>query len=200
MTNGSINNIVPSMSKKRFETKEIAKYRKALLSNVTGEILELGIGTGVNLQYYPNSVKHITAVDQKMKELRRTMPVTDHYYSLYHELPFDEDSFDTVVATFTLGNVIDLKPVLDEIRRVLRPRGRFLFMESGRSVKKENRILQDVVNPLWEIFGGKVINRDYFEALREAKFLLANQVQTQAIVEPKRIYGTLYTGIAVNVK
>lgn len=191
---------ISGITDKRFETKEIAKLRKALLMNVTGEILELGIGSGVNLPYYPGSVQHITGVDQAIKELNHSVPQVDHYYGRYQELPFDTDCFDTLVATFVLSNVLDLAPVLTEMKRVLRPRGRLIFMEPGRAQNQKDVILQNIVNPLWELIGGKVIVRDYFEELRMQKFIIANPVQTQVQVSSKSLFGNLYMGIAVNVK
>lgn len=185
---------------KKYETKEISKYRKALLQNVVGEILEVGIGTGANLAYYPKTVTHITGVDEIVRELRSQHPKVEHYYSKFTELPFETNTFDTVVATFAMSHMSDLELALMEIKRVLKPRGRLIFLDHGQAVQKSNDFLQNVVDPLWEVTIGGRLNRNYFEELKKLDFLLANEVRTESSISLKSMIGTLYMGIAVNVK
>ena len=92
---------------KELETKEIGQYRKALLSNVNGRILELGIGKGTNLLYYPRSVHKIVGVDHSLKKLCRSIPETEHYYVDYNHLPFEDDSFDNRPENLQLLTVGD---------------------------------------------------------------------------------------------
>lgn len=188
------------VGRKKLETKEIAKYRKALLANCNGKILELGIDTGANLAYYPTSVKKITGVDRSLKKLCRVIPETEHYYVDYKELPFETDSFDTVVATFFFHEIVDLTPILEEIRRVLRQRGRLIFLDYGKAEDSFGNVVQNLVNPFCEILIGNVIHRDYFELLRQEQFLLANHAIKKLKISPQSLYGTVYMGVAINNK
>lgn len=185
---------------KELETKEIGQYRKALLSNVNGRILELGIGKGTNLLYYPRSVHKIVGVDHSLKKLCRSIPETEHYYVDYNHLPFEDDSFDTVVVTFLFHQIVELEPVFSEIKRVLRTRGRLIFMDFGKAEGIFDNIVQNLLNPFCEIFIGNVINRDYFSLLKEQNFLLANQVKKNVMIPPKSAFGTLYMGVAINTE
>lgn len=185
---------------KKLDTKELANYRRILLSNVTGEILEMGIGTGINLAYYPKTIHKITGVDQRIKPLQKEHPMTEHYYVDYKKLPFEDNQFDTVVVTFFFSRMVELSPILSEIKRVLKSRGRLIFMDYGRSMNQRDSILQDLANPLYEIFLGKVITRDYFEILQKEKFFVANPVRKELMLTPKPLFGTVYMGVAVNVK
>jgi len=200
MTGKNVKSKVMSIADKKFETKELGQYRKALLTNVNGSILELGIGTGANLQYYPSTVKHITSVDVFVQKLRGSKPEVDHYYGTYQELPFENESFDTVVTTFTLSNVMELKHVLEEIRRVLKPRGRLIFMECGKAKTGKSSAAQEILNPIYEILMSTSINRDYFKELKDAGYIIANEVCTDIHVTPKYAYGTVYMGIALKVE
>lgn len=185
---------------KKLDTKELANYRRTLLSNATGEILELGIGIGTNLAYYPRTIHQITGVDQKIKPLQKERPETEHYYVDYKKLPFEDNQFDTVVVTFFFSQIVDLSPILSEIKRILKSRGRLILMDYGRSMNTKESILQDLANPLYEIFLGKVIIRDYFEILQQEKFFFANPVRKKLMIPPKSLFGTIYMGVAVNVK
>lgn len=192
--------ILSSIIDKQYETKEIAKYRKALLQNVVGEILEVGIGTGTNLVYYPKAVTNIIGVDESVRELRSQYPKVEHYYSKVTELPFEMNTFDTVVATFAMSHISDLELALVEIKRVLKPRGRFIFLDHGQAAQKSDSFLQTIADPFWEIIIGGRLNRNYFEELRNLNFLLANEVQVESSISMKPMIGTLYMGIGVNVK
>lgn len=192
--------ILSAMVESKYETKELGKYRKALLQNVVGNILELEIGTGANLAYYPKTVTQITGVDHMVRELRSQNPGVDHFYSKATELPFETNTFDTVVATFAMSHIEDIGSALEEVKRVLKPRGRFIFLDHGQAISKSDRMIQNVVSPLYEVILGSFLNRNYYEILKEHNFLLATEVQKEAYISPKRLTGTIYMGIAVNAK
>ena len=108
--------------------------RKDTLSEVKGEILEIGFGTGMNLLYYPAHVRKITGVDininvhSKAEKRLKSSPIKVDYYTLNAAyLPFSDHTFDTVVSTFTLCSITDIHRAFSEIVRVLKPNGRFFL-------------------------------------------------------------------------
>ncbi|MBI5677389.1 MAG: class I SAM-dependent methyltransferase, partial [Planctomycetes bacterium] len=114
--------------------------RKDTLSEVKGEILEIGFGTGMNLPYYPENVRRITGVDvnihihSKAEKRLKSSPIKVDYHTVSAELlPFPSQTFDTVVSTFTLCSIKNIHRALSEIARILKPNGRFCFAEHGLS-------------------------------------------------------------------
>ena len=114
----------------------VAQRRQELLAHARGRILEIGIGTGLNLQHYPDHVRRITAIDPNAgmrrlarRRMERSGMVVDMNLGCAESLPFGDAAFDGVVSTFTLCSVDDVEAALDEIYRVLRPGGRFLCLE-----------------------------------------------------------------------
>ncbi len=116
------------------------KPRARTLAPARGRILEIGFGTGMNLKHYPASVTRIEAIDPDLDLDRFSGPriassridVDFHHLDAEH-LPFEPESFDTVVSTLTLCSIPDVVHALGEIRRVLKPGGQFLFLEHGRA-------------------------------------------------------------------
>ena len=118
----------------------VAKHRQELLSRVDGEVLEIGFGTGLNLAYYPEHVHKITVVDPSpgmQRQARRRIDQAgievEQRLLSSEELPFDDQVFDCVVSTFTLCSIENVERTLNEVYRVLKPGGRFLFLEHGLS-------------------------------------------------------------------
>ena len=120
--------------------------RKDTLLEVTGEILEIGFGTGMNLLYYPEHVCRITGVDvnnnmHSMAEKRlKSSPIKVDYHTVSAELlPFPSQTFDTVVSTFTLCSIKDIHRALLEIVRVLKPNGRFFLQNMALALITKSR-------------------------------------------------------------
>ena len=118
----------------------VAKHRHELLSQVSGEILEIGFGTGLNLPHYPEQIRKITVVDpnpgmhrKAERRIEQSGLEVDHRLISGEQLPFGDGTFDCVVSTFTLCSIKDVSRAVGEIYRVLRPAGRFLFLEHGLS-------------------------------------------------------------------
>ena len=152
--------------------------RSRLLSGVTGEVLEIGGGTGANLPHYRAAERVVvTEPDPFMREkllpkLSQALVPVEVSEAGAQELPFAEDSFDAVVSTLVLCTVPDPRVALAEIRRVLRPEGVLLFMEHVRSSGKTAR-WQDRIEPLWmKLFAGCHPNRDSVAAIETAGFRL----------------------------
>lgn len=163
---------------KRPEEAGLSDWRRDLLRHAEGRVLEIGPGTGVNLPLYPNSAGDLVALEpnpamaQRMD--RRTyagsgqLTVVEGYA---HDLPFEDASFDTVVATLVLCSVRDPLETLTELKRVLRPDGRLLFLEHVAAPDDGLRKWQDRVDPLWNSFTGDChLNRRTGDALLQAGF------------------------------
>jgi ubiquinone/menaquinone biosynthesis C-methylase UbiE len=154
----------------------MGERRSHLLSGARGTVLEIGGGTGANLPHYRN-VERVTVSepDPFMREKLRRKLTTAHVPVKVSEagaeaLPFPDGSFDTVVSTLVLCTVRDQELALAEIRRVLRPGGRLLFIEHVRS---EGRMAhwQDRIEPLWKrLLAGCHPNRDTVAAIEAAGF------------------------------
>ncbi len=162
----------------KLESQEMGKQRALALKEVSGDVLEIGLGTGANLPYYGERVRSLTAVEpspgmraraeQRAKETGRTLTLTQHSGK---QLPFDDARFDTVVITLVLCTVEDVSAVLREVLRVLRPGGKYCFLEHVASSDPKVRKWQDRLNSIWKVVGcGCNLNRDTERAIRSAGF------------------------------
>jgi ubiquinone/menaquinone biosynthesis C-methylase UbiE len=141
---------------KQLEREGGAELRHNLLAQAKGRTLELGAGTGLNLEHYPRAVTELilTEPDPHMvKRLRRRLELSGLDAAIAQapaeRLPFDAGAIDTVVSTWTLCTVQDPEALLTEVARVLNPNGRFLFLEHVRSEDSERTARwQDRMTPL----------------------------------------------------
>jgi len=158
----------------------ISRQRAQVVPKAQGRVLEVGIGTGLNLAHYDVlRVESLTGVDPalQMHRLARRraeragLAVDLIGLSAEERLPVDDQSFDTVVMTYTLCSIPDAAAALREIRRVLAPGGRLLFCEHGRAPDASVRRWQDRLQPWWgPIAGGCQIGRDIPALLRAGGF------------------------------
>lgn len=181
----------------------LRKPRRRTLAPASGRILEIGFGTGRNLQHYPPSVTTIEAIDPDLDLDRLSQPrirhaaiaVDFHHLDAEH-LPFGQDSFDTVVSTMTLCTIPDVAHALREIHRVLKPGGQFLFLEHGRSPDPGVARWQDRINPHWmPLAGGCHLNRPIRELVEEAG-LVPGAVKNYYLRKSPRIVGYMTEGAA----
>lgn len=164
----------------------IEARRAALVGQATGEVLEIGFGSGATLPFYdPAKVTRLTVVEPSEGMNRRAasrlaaspVPVTS-VPGAGERLPFGNASFDTVVTCLTLCSVSDVPQVLAEIRRVLRPGGQFLFLEHVLSDHAGARRWQGRLNPVQKVVGvGCNLDRDSAALVRAAGFTLPPVVQ-----------------------
>ena len=124
-----------------------------MLAHAYGEVLEIGFGTGLNLPFYPEDVRKITTVDPNVgmhslarKRIKQTGIEVDQRVLSGERPPFDDDTFDCVVSTFTLCSIAGVGQALGEVYRVLKPGGRFLFLEHGLSPEPTVRKWQRRLN------------------------------------------------------
>ena len=160
------------------ESAGLGAHRQALLAAATGDVLEIGAGTGTNLRYYGDSVQTLTVTEPEKPMVRRLQKrILEHRPSAKllrapaEDLPFNDDSFDTVVATLVLCTVDDQPRALRELLRVLRPGGRLLFIEHVRSDDQKLARLQDRMMPInIRLAHGCQCNRPTLEGIRNAGF------------------------------
>ena len=161
----------------RTEEKFGAELKRRLLANARGRVLEIGVGTGLSLPHYPQ-VDELVGVDPSEPMLRRARRRAAELVrdvrlveAPAEALPFEDEGFDTVVSLAVLCTVDDPARVLREIRRVLRPGGRFVFLEHVRSSDPKLAKLQDRLERPWGwIAGGCHPNRRTLEAIEGAGF------------------------------
>lgn len=162
----------------RFLERHYGEDRHRLLSGLRGRVLEIGPGTGNNLPHYPSEVSWVGVepnvhMHHRLRARARALgrQVELHLGSA-EALPFPAQSFDAVVATLVLCSVADQDAALREVRRVLRPGGRFLFLEHVGAPRSSGlRLVQELVAPLWSSLGhGCRPDRETGEALERAGF------------------------------
>ena len=179
-------------SLRRGERAGMADHRRDLLSTASGRVLEIGAGTGLNLPFYPDGVDLVLTEPEAPMARRIDRPVVP---ASAEELPFEDASFDTAVSTLVLCTVNDPERAVGELRRVLRPGGRLLFIEH---VRGEGRLArwQDRLNRPWRHVGhGCNANRDTLAALREGGF--AVEARSDVWHRMPRIIRPLVLGTAV---
>lgn len=158
------------------EKRGLKKIRIELLGLASGKVVELGAGTGLNLAHYPAHVEELllTEPDPYMaaKLRKRTTSTTLNISiveTLADSLPVESASVDTVVCTLVLCTVPDPERTIQEISRVLRPNGRFIFAEHVRSENRKIAWLQDKLNTSWGWYAcGCNCNRDTVATLRDS--------------------------------
>lgn len=158
------------------ERAGMARRRENLLAHADGRVLELGAGTGLNLPHYPDGLEELTLTEpaQPMipkleRRARKSANDCRVVAASAEELPFEEDSFDTVVSTLVLCTVDDPQAAIAEIDRVLRPGGELLFLEHVRSDSKRLAGWQDRLHRPWHAFAaGCHANRPTVDLLRDS--------------------------------
>lgn len=163
---------------KASEDAGLRDMRRETVGQARGRVLELGAGTGLNLDLYPESVQDLTLTEpdpHMIKQLRKKVEESGRNVEVIEagaeQLPFGDDSFDTAVVTLVLCTVPDPVAALREIRRVLKPGGQFLFLEHVRSIDPGLAKWQDRLEGPWRFLGdGCHCNRDTVSAISAAGF------------------------------
>jgi ubiquinone/menaquinone biosynthesis C-methylase UbiE len=196
--------IFPRLCDWAMRNPRMARLRREVLSEVDGEILEIGFGTGLNLEHYPERVRRITAVDPGLgmtriarRSIERSHIDVDIRVQTAEELPFEDERFDCVVSTWTLCSIQEAGRAVSEIRRVLKPGGQFLFLEHGLGDDPGVQRWQRRLTPLQRrVADGCRLDVD-IEALVRAGPFRQVQVERFLLESTPRIVGSMYRGVAV---
>jgi ubiquinone/menaquinone biosynthesis C-methylase UbiE len=170
--------VFPALCDLAMRAPELERRRRELLAGAEGRVLEIGIGTGLNLRCYPAGVRRVTAVEPNpgmRRRLERRAEASGVALELHavrgEALPFESGAFDVAVATWTLCSVRDPDGVLAELFRVLRPGGRMLFLEHGASPDPKVRRWQRRLAPVQRrIADGCRLDQDVGELLARSPF------------------------------
>jgi ubiquinone/menaquinone biosynthesis C-methylase UbiE len=183
--------------------EDTTRLRAAWIPLARGEVLEVGIGSGLNLPFYSSDAHRIYGVDPSV-ELRRmaskramaeAIEVKFLSQSAEEPLPLGDASIDTIVMTWTLCSIPNAPKALQQMKRVLKGTGRLLFVEHGRSPDAGTAAWQDRITPLWKhIGGGCHLNRKVDDLIAAAGFRIV-ELKTGYLPGPHPMTYT-YQGVA----
>ncbi|HSS80712.1 MAG TPA: class I SAM-dependent methyltransferase [Gaiellaceae bacterium] len=183
------------------EEAGLREERRKLLASAEGVTLEIGAGTGLNLEHYPEAVTRLVLAEPDEHMRRRlerrageVVPAAEIVDAGAERLPFPDATFDTAVVTFVLCSVPDQKAALEEITRVLKPSGRLLFLEHVRSDDPGVAKWQDRVRPLYNLVGCNP-NRETLAAI-EASALGIETVRHGEVPKAPKVERPLIVGSA----
>jgi ubiquinone/menaquinone biosynthesis C-methylase UbiE len=184
--------LLPRLINYAMTYEEVTRLRRARVPDASGDVLEVGIGSGLNLPFYSGAVTKLYGVDPSAELLAMAkvnaagagFPV-ELLQQKANGLPLDDDSIDTAVVTWSLCSIDDPAAVLSEMRRVLRPGGAFIFIEHGLSPDIGVRRWQNRLTPVWRrLAGGCHLNRKVDDLLVAAGFDIT-QMNTGYMPGPK---------------
>jgi ubiquinone/menaquinone biosynthesis C-methylase UbiE len=148
------NQIVPLLINWAMRQRNFAAYRNRIIPAADGRVLEIGIGSALNLPFYSHNVERLIGLDPSAKllsmvrrNLRADKPLLELIEGSAESIPLENNSVDTVVTTWTLCSIPDAGRALREMHRVLRPTGRLLFIEHGQAPEPNVRWWQDHLTP-----------------------------------------------------
>lgn len=196
--------VLPRVIDVALGNKRMGKLRRRALAGLSGTVLEIGFGSGTNVPYYPPAVELVYAVDpalvgRKLAAKRlAASTVTVEFLDLDGtSIPLGDASVDSAVSTWTLCTIPDVDAALREVRRILRPGCRFVFLEHGLSDDPKIARRQHRFNPIQNrIAGGCNIDRDPRALVAAAGFDI-EEIDTFVIAGPK-IMSYMYAGTATN--
>ena len=197
--------ILPPLTHCACGTRLLGKHRAKLVPAARGDVLEIGIGSGLNFDYYDaRRIRSLTGIDPStglLSYARRRLKTIAFPVELLpvgaERIPFEDASMDTVVVTFSLCTIPDVAAALDEMCRVLKPDGQLLFCEHGLAPDANVQRWQKRLEPLWgKLAGGCHLTRDIPLLLREAHFR-CDDLQSGYLPHAPRFAGYLYAGSAI---
>ena len=185
-------------------TKPILIQRQKIVPSASGVILEIGVGSGVNIPYYSNSnVKKLIGLDlqqdnwdQAYKIAKKSNISIDLLQGDGEELPIPNNSIDTVLITYTMCTIPNVQRTLAEIKRVLNSEGKLLFCEHGLAPDKNVQKWQNKLNPIWKkCLGGCNLNRNIPELVLKSGFSFES-INEMYIPSTPKFIGYNYWGTA----
>lgn len=173
--------ILPRVVHLACSSKPTTRQRMKVVPHARGRVLEVGIGSGLNLPFYdPDKVTEVVGLDPSSeltamadRAARDVSFDVEFVPAGAEEIPLDSSSVDTVVVTYTICSIPESEAALREMARVLRPGGKLLFCEHGKAPDAKVSRWQNRLNPIWRRFGGGCeLNRDIPEVIREGGFAI----------------------------
>ena len=186
--------------------KPFIKQREKIVPMAKGRVLEIGIGSGLNLPYLDASrIDSLVGIDPSEEligiaeqRINDSMPKIEFIVSKAEQMSFNDNTFDTVLMTYTMCTVDNASRVLDEIKRVLKSDGQLLFCEHGVAPEEKVVVWQNRINRFWpHISGGCNINKDIPNLIKKAGLNILSMDEMYLPRTPK-ILGYNYWGTAIN--
>lgn len=173
--------VLPHVINLAMRHRDLLPYRRRVTSAAAGRVLEIGIGSGLNLRLYPEQVREVVGLEPAPRliamagrAVQGSRVPTSFIEGSAEAIPLEDHSFDTVVTTWTLCSIPEAVVALREMRRVLKPNGQLLFVEHGRAPEEHIRKWQDRLTPTWKrIGGGCHLNRPIQQLIESAGFSIA---------------------------
>ena len=171
------NHILPRIIDRGMRNDFMAEHRDQAAPLATGRVLEIGMGSGLNIPFYSSQVEHFFGLEPSAHLRDKAQPLADDAAfpaefvdAGAEDIPLETDSIDTVVSSWTVCSIPDVEQALVEVRRVLRPDGRFIFIEHGRSPDQSVSKWQDRLLPVFRPLAGCSLNRAIDELIEAAGF------------------------------
>jgi ubiquinone/menaquinone biosynthesis C-methylase UbiE len=195
--------ILPRLIHFGMRQKQLLPLRERLVAGTRGRVLELGIGSGLNLPFYPREIEILLGLDPS----RELLQMAKRHSSWVHfpvelsegraeDIPLDDGAVDHVVMSWTLCSVADPARTLAEVRRVLRPGGSLFFVEHGRAPEPRVSRWQDRLTPVWRtLAGGCHLNRPIARLIQESGLQLV-ELETGHLLKGPRPFTFHYRGSA----
>ena len=169
--------ILPHLIQMSMKQEHLEPYRRRVTAAAHGDVLEIGVGSGLNLSLYQPGT-HIVGLDPSARLLAMAREATadraqtiDLIEGSAESIPFPDHEFDTVITTWTMCSIPDLPKALAEVRRVLKDDGRLVFAEHGRAPDPKVVCWQNALTPVWKrIGGGCHLNRPIDQLIAAAGF------------------------------
>ncbi|WP_372965097.1 class I SAM-dependent methyltransferase [Marinobacter sp.] len=198
------NRILPHIIDKVCSSGQLMKLRSQVVPRAKGRVLEVGMGSGINLEYYNHEqVEMIYGLEPSAGMRRKAQvnlsrsPIKVEWLDLPGEqIPLQDNSIDTILLTFTLCTIPDWHKALQQMKRVLKPGGDLLFLEHGESPDMNTNKWQHRINPSWKkVAGGCHLNRNIADLIKHAGFEI-QELENLYIPKSPKIAGYIYKGRA----
>ena len=197
--------ILPHLVDKACSMGQVRHLRSQIVPHAHGRVLEVGMGSGLNLEFYNRDQVDMVYGLEPSEGMRRKAipnidrsPVSVEWLSLPGEqIPLPDESIDTVLLTFTLCTIPDWRKALEQMKRVLKPGGDLLFLEHGEAPHEATRKWQHRITPAWKkVAGGCHLNRHIADLITHAGFEI-QELENLYMPNAPKIAGYLYKGRAI---